>query len=182
MNPRLSVEELLRWRLERAEAEAPPAPRAAQLLERARPWWETWPERFADLAARLSQMEVSYGHAMAETRRLPTEHLVPALIVHTAAQTETSVRILYFSLRNGQLRLRFQLSATGDSSEPAYDATFICRATSQPIFSAPAERCANGEYSLAQTLPEELAAKWTPLKVTDEMPFRLILRQAEGGA
>ena len=73
MNPGLSIEQLLRWRLARAEAEAPPAPRAARLLELSRPWWETWPERFAGVVARLGQMEVSYGHAMAESRRAPTE-------------------------------------------------------------------------------------------------------------
>jgi hypothetical protein len=127
-------------------------------------------------------MEISYGHAMAEARRAPSEHLVPALILHAAAEIETSARILYFSLRNGHLHLRFQLGPANDRSEPPYDATFVCRATSQPIFSAAAERSANGEYSLAHTLSEELAAKWAPLRVTDEMPFRLILRQVEGGA
>jgi hypothetical protein len=182
MNPRPTVEQLLRWRLARAEAEAPPAPRAARLLERARPWWETWPELFADLAARLSQMEVSYGHAMADARRAPSEHLVPALIVHSATEIEASARILYFCVRNGQLHLRFQLGSTNDSSEPTYDATFVSRVTSQPLFSGLAERSANCEYSLAQTLSEELAAKWAALKVTDPMPFRLILRSAEGGA
>jgi hypothetical protein len=181
MNPGISIEHLLRWRLARAEAEAPPAPRAARLLELARPWWETWPERFAGVVARLSQMEVSYGHAMAESRRAPTEHLVPALIVNTTTETETSVRILYFSMRNGQLRLRFQLGPSNDNSKLAYDATFVCRTTSQPLFAAPAERSTNGEYSLTQSLSQELAGKWAALKVTDEMPFRLILRPVEGG-
>jgi len=181
MNPGLSIEQLLRWRLARAEAESPPAPRAARLLELSRPWWETWPERFAGVVARLGQMEVSYGHAMAESRRAPTEHLVPALIVNTTTETETCVRVLYFSVRNGQLRLRFQLGPGNDNSQPAYDATFVSRVTSQPLFAAPAEHSTNGEYSLTRTLSEDLAGKWAALKVTDAMPFRLILRPVEGG-
>ena len=182
MNPRISVEELLRWRLARAEAEAPPAPRAARLLELARPWWETWPERFGELVARLSQMEVAYGHAMAESRRTPSEHLVPAMVVHTASETETSARVLYFSVRNGRLRLRFQLGSNPDCSAPAYEATFVSRAGSQPLFSTPVERSTNGEYSLTESLSEELANKWAVLKVTDEMPFRLILRPFDGNS
>ena len=181
MNPGLSIEQLLRWRLARAEAEAPPAPRAARLLELARPWWETWPERFAGVVARLGQMEVSYGHAMAESRRAPTEHLVPALIVNATTETEASVRILYFSVRNGQLRLRFLLGPSNDNSQLTYDATFVCRMTSQPLFAALAEHSTNGEYSLTQTFSEGLADKWAGLKVTDEMPFRLILRPVKGG-
>ena len=31
------------------------------------------------------------------------------------------------------------------------------------------------------TLSEDLAGKWAALKVTDAMPFRLILRPVEGG-
>ena len=176
MNSPTSVEKLLRWRLARAEAEAPSAPRAARLLELARPWWETWPERLQKLVTRLGQMQVAYGHAMAEARRSPSEHLVPAIIAHAATETEASARVLYFSARDGQLRLRFQLNATQDCAEPVYEATFIGRTSSQPLFSSHIERSTNGEYSLAETLPEELASKWELLKVTDEMPFRLILR------
>jgi hypothetical protein len=181
MNSPTSVQELLRWRLARAEAQAPPAPRAARLLELARPWWETWPERFQKLVTRLGQMQVAYGHAMAETRRLPGEHLVPAIIVHSASETEGSARVLYFSARDGQLRLRFQLNAAQDCAEPVYEATFICKTSDQPLFSAHSERSTNGEYSLVETLSEELAGKWELLKVTDEMPFRLILRPLQSG-
>jgi hypothetical protein len=127
-------------------------------------------------------VEVVYGHAMAESRRVRGEHLVPALIVRTAAETETSARVLYFSVRDGQLRLRFQLSASYDYSEPAYEATFVCRTSSQPLFSAPAALSTTSEYSLAERLSDDLATKWDMLKVTDEMPFRLILRPLESSA
>jgi hypothetical protein len=176
MKPEISLEQLLRWRLARAEAEAPPPPSAAQLLELARPWWEIWPERFRGLVERLGRLEIAYGHAMAESRRSHTENLVPAIIVLTAAETETSVRVLYFAIRDGQLRLRFQLSAAHDCAEAVYDATFVCRTTSQPLFSSQATLSIENEYSLNAELSEDLVAKWNRLKVTDEMPFRLILR------
>jgi len=175
----IPLEQLLRWRLARAEAEAPPAPRAARLLELARPWWETWPERFQTLVERLGQLEVIYGHAMAESRRALSEQLVPAMIVRSSTETETSARVLYFSVRNGQLRLRFELSGDQDLFEPAYEATFVCRTSSRPLFSGSATRSTNSEYSLAEQLSDELTSKWGILKVTDPMPFRLILRPLE---
>jgi hypothetical protein len=176
MKARISVEQLLHWRLARAEAEAPAPPSAARLLDLARPWWETWPERFQKLAERLGQLEVAYGHAMAEPRRAPNEQLVPAMIVRTATEAETSARVLYFSVRESELRLRFELSGDQELSEPGCEVTFICRKSSQPLFSASATRSTNGEYSLNEQLSDELISTWGTLKVTDEMPFRLILR------
>jgi len=180
MKPQLPVEQLLRWRLARAEAEAPPAPRGAQLLELARPWWETWPERFQTLVGRLSQLDVAYGHAMADPRRTSVEHPVPVMIVRDSSETESSARVLYFNVRGEQLRLRFQLNASPDISDPAYEATFVSRSTSKPLFSSSAQRSANGDYSLTEGLSGELVDKWSSLKVTDEMPFRLILRPLDG--
>jgi hypothetical protein len=181
MKVEIPIEQLLRMRLAMAETEAPPAPRAARLLELARPWWETWPERFRELVTRLGQMEVAYGHAMAESRRISAENPVPTIVVRAAAEIETSARVLYFSARDGQLRLRFQLDAGQDCSEPAYEATFICRLSAQPLFSTHIERSANGEYSMSDSLSGEIAGKWELLKATDPMPFRLILRPAESG-
>jgi hypothetical protein len=182
MKPQLPVEQLLRWRLARAEAEAPPAPRGAQLLELVRPWWETWPERFQRLAGRLSQLDVAYGHAMADSRRTPIEHPVPVMIVRDSSEAESSARVLYFNIRDKQLRLRFQLSTSPDMSELAYEATFVSRSTSKPLFSSSAQRSANGDYSITEGLSAELVEKWSSLKVTDEMPFRLILRPLDGSS
>jgi hypothetical protein len=181
MKSEVTIEQLLRWRLARAEAEAPPAPSAARLLELARPWWETWPERFRQLAERLSHLEIAYAHAMADARRVQSEQLVPALIVHTSVETESSARVLYINVRDGQLRLRFQLNAGPESSERTYEVTFVSRATVQPLFSAAATLSIDREYSLSAGLSEELETEWSRLTVTDEMPFRLILRTVESG-
>ena len=178
MKSEINVEQLLRWRLAKAEAEAPPAPRAARLLELARPWWETWPERFQALVQRLGQLEITYGHAMAESRRAKGEYLVPALIFRNAEEMETTARLLYFNVRDHQMRLRFQLSATPECPEKTYEVTFVCRESSK-AFSAPAALSMGSEYSLAASIPEDLAVRWERLKVTDEMPFRLILRPVE---
>src|SRR5580765_7895823 len=106
MKTKLTIEELLRWRLARAEAEAPPAPRAARLLELARPWWEIWPEQFRILVERLGQVQVA-GHAMAERGQSRTAHPVPALIARAGEELQAFASVLYFSIGNGRLRLRF---------------------------------------------------------------------------
>src|SRR5687768_16838248 len=109
MNTKIPIEELLRWRLARAEAEAPPPPRAARLLEVARPWWEIWPERLRSAVERLEQIQVAYGHAMAEPGQSRTAHPVPTLIVSAGEEFQAFASVLYFSIGSGRLRLRFQL-------------------------------------------------------------------------
>ena len=175
-----TIIELLRWRLARAEADAPPAPRAARLLELARPWWETWPERFRELVGRLGQMQVAYGHAMSEPRRGRSGHAVPALIARGGGgggdEHEASARVLYLAVRDGRLHLRIRLDAGPEPAEPTFEATFIAGEAAQPIFAARATLSVEHEYRVDAELPEEVAAEWARLKVTDRMPFRLILR------
>jgi len=102
----MSVEQLLVWRLAQADADAPPAPRAARLLDLIRPWWEVWPERFQEYWGRLSAIQLVYGHAMTEPLHVRSSHPVAALIAH-AEGVETFARVLYLSVRDSQLRLRF---------------------------------------------------------------------------
>ena len=118
MKTEIPIEHLLLWRLSRAEAEAPPAPRAARLLELARPWWETWPERFQLLVGRLAKIQVAYGHAMAEPRRAQSGYPVPVLIVHTKNELETFARVLYLDACDGRLHLRFLLNAAPGEKVP----------------------------------------------------------------
>ena len=92
MSNEISVEQLLRWRAPRAETEAPPAPRAARLLELGRPWWETWPERFHRLVERLGSIQIAYGPAMAEPVEAPRSgYPVPALVVRRVEELERRV-------------------------------------------------------------------------------------------
>jgi len=180
MKIEIPIEQLLRWRLSQAQAEAPPAPRAARLLELARPWWETSPERFHSMIERLSKMQIAYGHAMAQPQSR-SGHPVPALIVHTAEELETSVRVLYVNVGNGQLHLRFQLDAAPARAEQDFEVTFISEPLARPLFSAPAARSEGSEYRLSAELSEEIARDWERLKVTDQMPFRLILQPVTTG-
>jgi hypothetical protein len=173
MSPEISVGQLLRWRLAHAEREAPPPPRAAQLLQIVRPWWETWPDRFRASAERLARLEVAYAYAMAESTRGRSGHPVPTLISHTD-EVETFARVLYLAVRDGRLRLRFQLDAMPGKPEEEFEVTFVSD-SARPIFSAHATASMN-EYRVDAELSEELAAGWEALKVTDRMPFRFLLR------
>ena len=181
MNSKIPIEELLRWRLARAEADAPPPPRAARLLEVARPWWEIWPEQFRSLVEGLGQAQVAYGHAMAEPGQPRTAHPVPTVIVRTGEESQTSASVLYFSIISGRLRLRFQIDPAQGQSEPAFEVTFIAAGTAIPLFSAHATLSVGNEYRLDAELPEKVAAGWEQMKVTDRMPFRLILRTDTNG-
>ncbi|MEO8333873.1 MAG: hypothetical protein ABI664_02805 [bacterium] len=176
MSSQLHIERLLRWRLERAEMDAPPPPRAAHLIALSRPWWESWPERFHAQVQRLTAIpQVAYGHAMMDVRQDRTGHPVTTLIVHTVEEFETSARILYFSIKDGRLRLRFQLDAGFALAERIFEVTFVSDDAPEPIFSANATSSVDNEYRVDAELPAQLAREWADVKVTDRMPFRFIL-------
>lgn len=175
-NPEITIQALLRWRMDKAAEEAPPAPRASTLLEAERPWWEAWPERFRELADRVGGMRVGLGHAMAALDDSGEGHPVPALVVRAIEELETTARLLFFSAREGRLRLRFKLEGLGGLTERAFEVTFLSVANLEPLFSAIASRSVDDEFRLDLPLTVEQAAIWKSLRVTDPMPFRLILR------
>jgi hypothetical protein len=176
MKTKVSISQLLRWRLSQAEAKAPPAPRAARLLEMTRPWWETWPEQFRSLVERLGQIQISYGHAMAEPRPARGGFPVPALVALANHQLEARARVLYVSVRHGRLMFRFQLDAPAAQLPERLEATFVSDPSSRPLLSAPAMLSMDAEYRVDTELPADLAGEWEKLKVTERMPFRLLLR------
>ena len=175
MKREIDIEQLLRWRLERAEARAPIAPSAAHLLDIVRPWWEILPERFESYARRLAAIKVSYGYAMAELHHGHTGYPVPALIARGDEELDSPARVLYMTVRDGRLRLRFQIDPI-PAPDRSFEVTFLSEAGLRPILSANAELSVDGEYRLDVELPEELAVTWESLRVTDQMPFRFILR------
>jgi hypothetical protein len=177
MKTKILIEEVLRWRLARAEADAPPAPHARRLLEMARPWWETWPERFQSLVERVGRIQIAYGHAMAEPGQARGKpHPVPALVVRVGVESETFAQVLYLNVRDGRLRLRFHLDAAAQPTPESFEVTFISDKSASPILSAQATLSVDSEYRIDMELPVEFALDWESLKVTDRMPFRLILR------
>jgi hypothetical protein len=182
MKTSITIGQLLRWRLARAEAEAPRAPRGVYLLELARPWWKLWPERVQALVNHVGRMQVAYGHAMAEPAHARTEPCVPVLVVAAVAEWETSARVLYFNVREDRLRLRFQLDSVPGPPPESFEVTFVFDQTEQPLFSAPAVLAVDNEYRVDVQLPPDLAGQWERLRVTDRMPFRFILHtDTEGG-
>jgi hypothetical protein len=182
MKIEIPIQQLLKWRLAQAEAAAPPAPRAARLLELSRPWWEVVPERFQSLLERLSKMHVALGHAMIDPGQSRAGHPVPALLVGAVEETESCARVLYLSIRDRRLRLRFQLEGAPRQADPSLDVTFVSDSSAQPLLVARATLSGDGEYRLEAELSDELSKTWRQLKVTDRMPFRWILHAgADGG-
>jgi len=114
---------------------------------------------------------------MAQLQHGHSGHPVPTLISRDDDELEAPVRVLYLNVREGRLRLRFQLDPI-PRVEHGFEVTFISEGALQPILSAYATLSVDGEYRLDADLPEDLAANWESLKVTDRMPFRFILRPA----
>jgi len=86
------------------------------------------------------------------------------------------VRVLYINVRDGRLRLRFQLDAGAVQDQESFEVTFVSDKPERPLLSAAAILSLESEYCIDTELCEELAHRWEQLKVTDRMPFRLILR------
>ena len=174
------IQLLLHWHLARLENEAPPPPRAARLLEEARPWWDTWPERFQSMVERLGRMDVAYGHAMTDSMHTRAGFPVTALVDHGEEELETFARVLYLSLRDQRLCFRFHLNANFQPMVEHFEVTFISESKKAPILSASATRSVDNEYRVDLQVSEELAREWENLKATDRMPFRLLLRSTSG--
>jgi hypothetical protein len=115
---------------------------------------------------------------MTELDRDRSGYPVPAVMVRATEELETSVRVLYFAIREGRLRLRFQLDAAVGDAHETFEVTFIADASARPLLSDNATLSVDNEYRIDAELSEELARDWASLKVTDRMPFRLILRSA----
>ena len=174
MKRKIPVEQLLRWRLARAEAAAPPAPRAKRLLDAARPWWETQPGQFQALAEQLGRIPVAHGDAAAKPKVPNGGHPVPVLLIRRAEKLETFARIIYFSIRDGSLCLCLRLKTAAPKMPKSFEITFV-GSPLRPLFFAAATSLKNKEYRLEVELSEPLARDWEKLKVKDRMPFRLLI-------
>ena len=177
MRREFDIEQLLQWRVDRAESDAPLPPSGVHLLKRARPWWEIAPAKFAEHVRRLGAIQISYGYAMSQLHHGHSGHPVPTLISRDDEELESPARVLYVNIRDGRLRLRFHLDPM-PRTEPGFEVTFVSEGALKPILSAYASLSVDGEYRLDADLPEDLATSWESLKVTDRMPFRFILRPA----
>jgi len=183
MKTETSMEKMLRWRLEQAGNEAPPAPRASRLLALARPWWEILPERATQLCTRVGRIEIAYGHAMEHGVGRSAGHPVPVLLLRDEKEIEAAARVLYFTARDGELRLRFCLELPPEVTEAAPAATWEVTFVSHegvPLFVALAQLAVGREYRVEAAVPPALAEAWAGLKVTNRMPFRFILGPPSG--
>jgi hypothetical protein len=170
MKKKIPLKTLLNWRLEKAKAGALRAPTAARLLALTQPWWETSPEQFRLAVQRLQSIEIPQTHTKSQSSSSRARDAVPALIIGPTEELETSVRILRLDLNDGRLQLSFQCPG---AAEQKFEVTFVSEFTSKPVLYALAARSLSGEYWLEAELAPEAEEE---LKVTDLVPFRLILR------
>jgi hypothetical protein len=168
------AEEYLRWRFESMKAEAPAAPSAAQLIQRARPWWEKWPERFRALIGRLEKIQSGNDHNGGQSDGSGV-HTVPVLMVRGEEETEDFARVLDFKVHDGKLHFRFQVAPSLASGVSSFEATFISYPVSRALLFTPAFGSSEIGYIAYTELPPELAEAWTLLNETVPLPFRLIL-------
>ena len=176
MTPDELAEGYLRWRFESMKAEAPAAPSAAQLIERALPWWERSPERFRALVGRLGKIESGSDHNGSQSDRNSGAHAVPTLTVRGQEETEGFARVLDFKIRDGRLHFRFRAGPPLASGVSTIEATFISCSTPRALLFTPAFGSSEVGYIVYTELPPELARDWALLNETDRLPFRLILR------
>jgi hypothetical protein len=171
----VDIAELLKWRSQRAEENAPPPPDGARLLRLVEPWWEKWPDRFAASVRRLASIRPGYGYAMSHPHQGHSGHPIATLITNDDEEQEAPARVLYISVRGGRLRLRFHLAPV-PRNDPSFEVTFVSESGLRPILSTYADSSGDDEYRVDVELPSDVAAAWESLKVTDPMPFRFILR------
>ncbi len=176
MSVEQQIEQLLVWRLNKAMEAAPPPPRAAQLLELVRPWWELMPDQFQQLVDCLNGMQTTYGHAMGELRPTRARHPVASVVACSNCETECFSTVLYLVVHDRELRFRFHIDAPAALLQPSMEVTFVVEGAARLMFSADARLSVENEYGLTVELPETLAQQWKNLKANGAMPFRLILR------
>jgi hypothetical protein len=175
MTPDKLAEEYFRWRLEQMKAEAPAAPSASQLIERALPWWEKFPERFRTLVGHMETIRTGHDHNGNHPNASSDGRTVPVLIVQGEAETKSFARILDFKILDGKLHFRFQLAPPLTPGASALEVTFISDTAARALFTSPAFGSGEIGYIVYTELQPELARDWALLKETDRLPFRLIL-------
>jgi hypothetical protein len=176
MTPDKLAEEYFRWRLEQMKAEAPPAPSASQLIERALPWWERYPERFRSLVGQMETIRVGHDHNGDHPKSTPESFAVPALIVRGETETQSSARVLDFKILDGKLHFRFQLEPLLTPVDSTLEVTFISAAVLRPLFFTPAFGNMEIGYIVYADLSAELAREWASRREVDRLPFWLIIR------
>jgi hypothetical protein len=181
MNNENRQDTLLHWRLAGAERTAPPPPSADRMLERLRPWWDVWPDRLVAVRQELANLQVIFGHAAVNTASGGMGVPVPTIFLDERGQTGSVARILFISLRDQTLRVRFQIDVMPEGEAGDLELTLVSDVPSLPLVNAEARAVAPNEYRVETELPLELARPWASLKGGDRMPFSLVLFSKSSG-
>jgi hypothetical protein len=175
MSKKIPLEQLLHWRLKQAEAAAPPPPKAAQLLQSARPWWKKRPKEFRSKVEHLRTFQSTLSHSTNNKRRKANNILVPALLVYNEIESGVYASIKHFRVLETKLHLSFGLETKMSLVDHNLEVTFISNVTPAPMLDATATISADNTFHLETELPVEIAKEWEQLKLTNPMPFGLII-------
>ena len=169
------AEEYFRWRFEQMKTEAPAAPSAAELIKRALPWRERFPDRFRTLVSHFEMAGANHDDNGDHQASSLAVHAVPALIVRGKTETIRFAQVLDFKIHEGKLHFRFQLQPPFSPAVSALEVTIISDTASHPLVFALAYGSGEIGHIVYTDLPPELVQDWALLKETDHLPFRLIL-------
>jgi hypothetical protein len=175
MSKKIPLEQLLHWRLEQAEASAPPPPKAAQLLRSARPWWEKRPKYFRSQIEHLRALQSAHSPSTTNKRRKGSGIPVPALVVRKKVESGNYALVSQLSVIENKLRLRFTLEPKLSPVDQNLEVTFISHATLSPMFYVTATVSADNTFQIETELPVDIAKAWQQLKLTNPLPFGLII-------
>ena len=154
------------------------------------------------LSAPVNAIPTSFSLGKCTDARLPTPDPNEASLFapigkndHILGTTDASVTVLVYSdfqcaacaklallLKSlvekypQDLRIVFRNFPLESIHDKAAISAQVAEASALPLFSAHAARSVDSEYRLDADLTEEIASDWRELKVTDRMPFRLLLR------
>ena len=175
MSSKIPLEELLRWRLKYAEEGAPAPPKAVHLLQSARPWWEKRPKDFRLQMEHLRKIQSAHRRATTNKGRNSNGILIPTLLVRKEVESENYAFVTHLRVLETTLRLIFKVKAKLSPMDQNLEVTFISEATLRPMFCVATSISTDSTFQIDTEIPLEIAKDWKHLKLTDPMPFRLII-------
>ena len=123
----------------------------------------------------LRKFQSAHSHAATNKRRKGTGVPVPALLVYKEVESEIYALVTHLSLLETKLRLRFKLETKLSPVDQNLEVTFISNATLTPMFYVTTTVSADDTFHIETELPVEIAKDWEQLKLTNPMPFGLII-------
>lgn len=178
MNQHQKLSQLLRWKFEQSEIDAPPPPDYNFVEQEAPVGWEVAPATFQKLLRLLDALPAEPGFA-ADPSEIADQPTVPVVVDTGAGSEVTCGEILYLNINEGRLRLRFKLKPPLAQRQERMRVTFVSNVDMAPVLAAWALPSVDEEFRLEGSLSPTLERDWSGLRATSHMPFRLILQAGD---